>query len=591
MGSPRACAGLPAPALQFAALPFLLATSLAGLRTVGALTTVPAVAVVKVAVVSDTDERQAGTAGVRSITSDAGLLRVPLRNLPQSREARSRPYAMVQVSASRVGAVAARNQGPVPPQIFGTLRVGLPPQELQVAFDTGSGNVLLPSRKCRSLACLSHHSYDSRMSTTSEQVFAELKNNSTSELHQPIHANFPVVPQIVKLSVGLGTAVGELVRDRICLGNDESLCASMGLVEATQMSDEPFGLFPYDGILGLGLPALSLGRDFNFLGNLAEADALQSDRFAVWFATEADGEDSEITFGGASNNRMASAEVLWQPISKAATGGLWQTTMRDIVVGHVDLHICGEAGCEAAFDTGTGVIAGPTPMIEAILAALDVQEDCANYDRLPMLGFAFGDVILNLEPADYVRRSTAGCFHQLLALDLPPPKGPLLLLGVPFLRRYYTIYDRESLQVGMALAKHKGSGNQRKDATVLWHAQHETWHHKAAHPHIALVSPEVVGSSKAVEAAAVAAAPALVAEVSATSVSMVGAPASAPAPQTPAGLALAPLWLFFVIGSFVFLVVAIIIVACSSDQSRYTSPKYAGAGMAVRRYDEDPPCC
>merc|ERR1719359_631381 len=43
---------------------------------------------------------------------------------------------------------------------------------------------------------------------------------------------------------------------------------------------------------------------------------------------------------------------------------------------------------------------------------------------------------------------------SLMALDVPPPKGPLFIFGDPFLRRFVTIYDRQGPRVGFAVAKH-----------------------------------------------------------------------------------------------------------------------------------------
>lgn len=365
---------------------------------------------------------------------------------------RSHPLKAAGVSMPRtlmqLGAVAEKDssaRGPPPVAVFGTIYVGTPAQELSVAFDTGSGNVLLPSSRCTSVSCLSHRSYDPAMSATAGQVNAS--------------RNRGVTPTDVRLSVGTGSVAGSARQDKVCLGAEENLCGMTGLVEATRMSDEPFSLFPFDGILGLGLPATSLGRDFNLLETLAENDALESNRFAVWLSAEGDGEDSEITFGAISDARMGSHDILWQPLSRTDTG-LWQARMKDVAIDGLKMHLCGEEGCQAAFDTGTGVIAGPTTLIKALLAVLNINTDCTNYNSLPMLGFAFGRAVFNIDPADYVRKTDVGCFHQFLAVDIPPPRGPIVLLGTPFLRRYYTIYDSASLRIGVAFAKHKTSSRE-----------------------------------------------------------------------------------------------------------------------------------
>ena len=45
---------------------------------------------------------------------------------------------------------------------------------------------------------------------------------------------------------------------------------------------------------------------------------------------------------------------------------------------------------------------------------------------------------------------------SLIALDVPPPKGPLIIFGDPFLRRFVTVNDRSKPRVGLAVAKHDG---------------------------------------------------------------------------------------------------------------------------------------
>jgi len=49
-------------------------------------------------------------------------------------------------------------------------------------------------------------------------------------------------------------------------------------------------------------------------------------------------------------------------------------------------------------------------------------------------------------------------------LDVPPPMGPLFIFGIPFLQKFFTVYDHSSKQVGFALAKHiKGEEDEDSD--------------------------------------------------------------------------------------------------------------------------------
>lgn len=257
-----------------------------------------------------------------------------------------------------------------------------------------------------------------------------------------------------------GTADGEPLRDVVCLGPSSSgICTNTSFLQMTRMDQEPFNVFPYDGILGVGMPAGSLDMSFNFLGNLAEAGRLKRNRFSLWLATEADhGEDSEITFGDLDENRLGS-EILWMPTvlrpGDADNTGLWAANLTDVYAGTSGLKLCGSTGCRAAFDTGTSVIGGPESFIQGIIQAVALQEDCSNYNELPMIGFQFRMYTLMLERGDYVKRVGSKCYHQFLAIEVPPPKGPVVLLGDPFLRRYMTIYDRDSLQIGLSFAKHQ----------------------------------------------------------------------------------------------------------------------------------------
>merc|ERR1719281_745792 len=111
-------------------------------------------------------------------------------------------------------------------------------------------------------------------------------------------------------------------------------------------------------------------------------------------------------------------------------------------------------------------MAGPSEIINSITQKVIVKNDCSNYKQLPDLGFIVGGHILNLKPEDYVDKGDDGCSVALMTLDIPPPKGPLFIFGDPFLRKYYTVYDRQSLKVGFALARHPGV-NPKTQTTLI----------------------------------------------------------------------------------------------------------------------------
>merc|ERR1719345_667088 len=144
------------------------------------------------------------------------------------------------------------------------------------------------------------------------------------------------------------------------------------------------------------------------------------------------------------------SDMFWQPVSRDT--GYWQVPINDVTINNKKQNLCED--CQVAVDTGTSQLAGPTDVINDLAKRLNVKNDCSNYNDLPDLGFVMGDNILNLKPQDYVDKGSEGCEVSLMALDVPPPNGPLFIFGDPFLRKYYTAYDQENKRVGFATARH-----------------------------------------------------------------------------------------------------------------------------------------
>jgi len=324
---------------------------------------------------------------------------------------------------------------------FGSVEIGSEGQKFMVVFDTGSGNLMVPSSDCTSQACRSHASYDQGVSKTWQRVSCD---------GEPRRKNDPVPNDEVTIVFGTGEIWGRCIRDDICLGG---VCHKGSFIASTYESQSPFQSFSFDGVLGLALLSMSQGKDFNMMERMGQQEILRRNIFSV-FLSDQDSELSEVSFGSIKKDRLAS-DVFWAPVTRDS--GYWEVQISDMTLNEHPQELCSD--CYVAVDTGTSELAGPSEIVEELARRLHVLTDCSNYHQLPRLGFVIGDHILNLDPSDYVERFGGICQVALMPLDVPPPKGPLFVFGIPFLQKFYTVYDAANMQVGFGVAKHKGQKN------------------------------------------------------------------------------------------------------------------------------------
>jgi len=372
---------------------------------------------------------------------------------------------------------------------FGKLHTGGPiPKDFTVVFDTGSAHLVLPSSACQSETCLKHNRYDEMSSLSAYPI-----EHDGSRLPKG-----KISAHSVSITFGTGQVSGTFVREKACLGatdDPEKWCPSINMVVANQMSESPFGLFHFDGILGLGLEGLALSPSFSFFGQMVSQRPSMQPQFSVFLARTDEGESS-ISFGG-HDDKKAASDVQWVPVAKPELG-YWQVRIHQVRIGNTVLDECADGGCYAILDTGTSLLGAPRQVIrmmhqhlsQDVLVALQgsgegegqvskevgteaASKDCRQQEgSLLTFDMGLGSQSITLEPEDYFRPKPFNmtvpqnpnawkltCRSLLLPLDLQEPIGPrTFILGEPVLRKYYTIYDWAKRRIGFATANHSQDG-------------------------------------------------------------------------------------------------------------------------------------
>merc|ERR1740130_473651 len=117
-------------------------------------------------------------------------------------------------------------------------------------------------------------------------------------------------------------------------GSLQDGCVNMRIIAATEMSEDPFKSFQFDGVLGLGLDGLSQAAEFNFLDVIAkqlnskQGSAPQT--FSVFLADN-DAETSEISFGGWKQEHLQN-NLAWNSVLEPQVGH-WMLQINELRVG------------------------------------------------------------------------------------------------------------------------------------------------------------------------------------------------------------------------------------------------------------------
>ncbi|XP_036284676.1 cathepsin D [Pipistrellus kuhlii] len=389
----------------------------------------------------------------------AALIRIPLHKFTSIRRTMSEMGGPVekliaQGSLSKYAlGVPAVTGGPVPEvlknymdaQYYGEIGIGTPPQCFTVVFDTGSSNLWVPSIHCKLLdiACWIHHKYNSGKSST------YVENGTSFAIHY-----------------GSGSLSGYLSQDTVSVPCNSGKAGPGGVKverqvfgEATKQPGITFIAAKFDGILGMAYPGISVNNVVPVFDNLMQQKLVEKNIFSFYLNRDPTAQPGGELMLGGTDSKYYKGPLSYLNVTRKA---YWQVHMEQVDVGS-GLTLCKE-GCEAIVDTGTSLIVGPVDEVRELQKAIGavplIQGEyiipCEKVSSLPEVTLKLGGKGYKLRAEDYTLKVSQGgktiCLSGFMGMDIPPPAGPLWILGDVFIGRYYTVFDRDENRVGLAEA-------------------------------------------------------------------------------------------------------------------------------------------
>ncbi|KAG8907346.1 Type I transmembrane sorting receptor [Tulasnella sp. 403] len=331
---------------------------------------------------------------------------------------------------------------------YGPISLGTPAQTTTMDFDTASSDLVVPLAECTDcVGPLFNTSQSSTFKTDQFPFRIEYADGSgaigeVSALHLLWSYMVQCIPKVAHDTV----SVAGLSVDNQTFG---AIFNTYGGFAST----------PSAGLLGLGFEANSVAGTPFFLGLVAQ-QKLASNVFSMYFARHGVN-GSELCLGCVDSAKY-DGSIQYFPLDSAATNGTlyyWNTVSSGIsYAGAAPI-----GNFSAVFDSGTTAIIVPEEVANAFYKQIPGSAPVLSYDgqwsypcsaTLSPIAFHFGNASFTVDPLDFnlgtMDSNGDNCIGAVWGQDIS--SSSIAILGDAFLKSWYSVYDYDNLQVGLAKA-------------------------------------------------------------------------------------------------------------------------------------------
>lgn len=318
---------------------------------------------------------------------------------------------------------------------YGSLAIGTPPVSYEVILDTGSSDLWVASSNCL-VGC------------SNVQTYASTSSSSFKNLTKPFSINY-----------GSGAARGDLVSDNVQMAGfsvPNQVFAACDEITTGLLSS------PVSGLLGLAWQSIAASGATPFWQALVAGGSWDNPvmSFVLTRFVNIQGADESEPGGiftmGYLNTSLYTGNIEYTPL--ANSGSYWLIPMTQITVQGTKTFT---GSTNAAIDTGTTLIGGPSDQIDAIFAAIPGStKGTGNYDGYYLypcattvnvtITFSNGQA-WPISPKDFSLQKISGttCIGAFFVIN-SSSGAPSWIIGDTFLKNVMSVYQYNPPAVGFA---------------------------------------------------------------------------------------------------------------------------------------------